>query len=149
MGGACKRKRNVKKPTQASAPEYSQSAVQQPKPIQQIPLEQVNFEDMAVDQPFEAMQIAPIFTEHLGSGSTVPAEADQAHLSKRLERITLEDPIHEVLEHGGAQPANSGMPLPCLMTSTSCSYRLNRLRRVFPWPPSRSVCTTCNYRLLV
>ncbi|CAH9117824.1 unnamed protein product [Cuscuta europaea] len=60
---------------------------------------------MAVDQPFEDLHSNPLFYECPGSFDAANAGAGQASVSKAVEPISLEDPIHAIMKQGGCHPS--------------------------------------------
>ncbi|CAH9081998.1 unnamed protein product [Cuscuta europaea] len=103
-GGVGKRKKSKKNPkanpsTATDQDVGSSQPVQEPKPIQQVP-HQDQLEDMLIDDRFGSDQLHH-FAEHFQVAQDVSIDVGETHtvnLSGQVERISLADPVHEVLE---------------------------------------------------
>ncbi|CAH9082625.1 unnamed protein product [Cuscuta europaea] len=107
-GGVGKRKKSRKNPQPKPSLSASQHTgppqpVQEPDPIQQVPHHQEP-DDMMIDNPFGSEQMQ-FFTEQFQAAQDTILGANQvnpANLAGQIERITLEDPVHEIMEIAGS-----------------------------------------------
>ncbi|CAH9077601.1 unnamed protein product [Cuscuta europaea] len=108
-GGVGKRKK-AKKNSQPQPSTVAPQGVEQPQPvqevhpIQQVPLHQGHYEDMLIDGRFGSDQ-PHHFSGHFQAAQDVTMEAGQANPANVvgwIERISLEDPVHEILEKVGS-----------------------------------------------
>ncbi|CAH9083406.1 unnamed protein product, partial [Cuscuta europaea] len=107
-GGVGKRKKAKKNPKANPSTVTNQDAgssqpVQAPVPLQQV-FHHQEPKDMMMDNPFESEQ-SNHFSEHIQAAQETTMEADQANptnIVRPVARITLEDPVHEILEKAGS-----------------------------------------------
>ncbi|CAH9119971.1 unnamed protein product [Cuscuta europaea] len=107
-GGVEKRKKARKipqpNPSTTIVPDVGSSQpVQEPQPLQQVP-HQDQFDAMLIDDRFGSDQLHQ-FSKHFQAAqetNMTAGETNIIHLSTQVERISLADPVHEMLEKAGS-----------------------------------------------